>query len=209
MKRLLVMGLIPMMFMVLTSGCESEAEKHEKAIVKLQNSINKAVAEEDFVTAHQYLGDLLLLQPCPGPTYNEEERRNKLQSRQETSIRDVYLAEIRCLVAKNDEFSWNRAYMLPMEVPHGFETVQKDLYKVLFDYAMAFDNEEIEQNTKKTLSYLKGDRIIMPVSTSISGPMGEFFELVDKEDGYKLIVDEETEGWRWLMVVIGMTNIIL
>jgi hypothetical protein len=187
MKKLLFLALIPMLFVVLASGCKSECERNHKTAKKMQKSINKAVAKEDFVKAHQYLGELLLLQ-C-------------VEERQEASIRDVYLAEIRFLVAKNDESSWNRAQMLPMEVPNGFETVQKELYKSLYDYAVAFDNEEIKEKAEKALAYLEGDRMIMPVSTSISGPLGEFFEVVDSEEGYKMVVDEEKTAWRWSLTV--------
>ena len=184
MKKLLTLGLLSTLFLVLASGCKTECEKNDKTAEKLQKSINKAIIKEEFVTAHQYLGEMLLLQKC-------------VRDRQETSIRDVYLAEIRYLVSKNDEPSWNRAQMLPMEVPKGFETVQKDLYKALYDYAVAFDNEEIKEKAEKARAFLEGDRMVMPVSTTISGPMSEFFELVDKEKGYKLIVDEGKEKWGW------------
>lgn len=187
MKKMLFLGLIPMLFVVLASGCKTECEKNDNTAEKIQKSINKAVAKEDFVKAHQYLGELLLLQ-C-------------VEERQEASIRDVYLAEIRFLVAKNDESSWNRAQMLPMEVPNGFETVQKELYKSLYDYAVAFDNEEIKEKAEKALAYLEGDRMIMPVATSISGPLGEFFEVVDSEEGYKMVVDEEKTAWQWSLTL--------
>lgn len=192
MKKLLILGLIPMLFVVFASSCKYESvkrcEKNVKTAEKIQKSINKAIIKEDFITAHQYLGEILLLETC-------------VKERQEASVRDVYLAEIRYLVAKNDESSWNRAQMLPMEVPNGFETVQKELYKSLYDYAVAFDNEEIKEKAEKALAYLEGDRMIMPVSTSISGPLGEFFEVVDKEEGYKLIVDEGREEWRWKLTI--------
>ena len=121
MKKLLILGLIPILFVVFASGCKSEYEKRCKKNVKtaekIQKSINKAIIKEDFITAHQYLGEILLLETC-------------VKERQEATIRDLYLAEIRYLVAKNDESSWNRAYMLIMEVPEGFEEIKTELYEV-------------------------------------------------------------------------------
>lgn len=189
MKKLLVLGLLSLLFMVLASSCEDR--RHEKEVVKIQKNINTALTKNDFVKAHQYLGELMLLDYCC----------IDLPSRKKVSVQDVYLAEIRYLVSKNDESSWNRAQMLPMEVPNGFEKVQGDLYQALYDYAVAFDNEEVKEKVAIALAYLKGDRLIMPVSTSIAGSMGDFYEIVDKEDGYKMIVEEKGDTWQWKLTV--------
>lgn len=194
MKKLLFLGLIPMLFVVFASGCKSEHEKKLQSAEKMQKSINKVVVKEDFEKAHQYLGELLLLEP---PTRDNSNYYKSMYNKQEASIRDVYLAEIRYLVAKNDESSWNRAYMLLMEVPDMFEETQMELFKALYDYAVEFDNNSIEEKTARYLGIIKEDKMIMPITTSISGPNNKLFAVVGNEVGNKLTMDKK----QWSLTV--------
>lgn len=187
MKKLLTLGVLSVLLMVFASSCNSTTKK----IAKLQKNINTAITKNDFVTAHQYLGELLQI-----PYYNS----SHFDEVKKTSVREVYLSEIRYLVAENDESSWNRAYMLPMEVPilndyHGHDQskgIKKELYKALYDYAVEYENAEIVEKTGKKLGIIKEEKMIVPVSTSISGPNGGLFAVVAIENGNKLVWGGET-----------------
>jgi len=195
MKRLLKFGLLSMLLVMFLSSCGYIHDSREnKQTLKLQKKINAALAKDDFVAAHQYLGELLLFE-----SYYWDDRKK-------ASVRDVYLAEMRYLVSKNDESSWNRAIMLPMEVPEKYSySLKNELYRALYDYAVELDNKEIEEKTAIKLGIKTEEKnesedkivkieekMIMPVSTSIAGPNGDLFAVVGKKDGYKLVVNEKS-----------------
>lgn len=192
MKKVLYFGVLFMLLVALASSCNIEAKRHDKEILKLQKNINSALSENDFKAAHLHLGELLQI-------YD----RWDLDA-VESSVRDVYLSEMRYLVSQNDVPSWNRAYMLPMEVPY-FDKSNENrtgklitkLYRTLYDYAVEFENKEIEEKTGKKLGIIKDEKMIVPVSTSIAGPNGNYFALVVNEAGNKLVMDEES----WTLTV--------
>ena len=145
----------------------------EKRQTKLTKRIDKAVTECDFVQAHAYLNELAL---------SYKDNKYDMKNEYYPTVQKVYEAEMRYLISLDTEESWKRASLLPLEVdktiPEKSNEVSKELKKMYFEYANEFGKTELAEAAS-------GKKLIL-TSTSISGPLGSFFEVVDKEDGYKL-----------------------
>lgn len=127
---------------------------------RVENKINQAIERNDFAKAHENLNKYALL--C---NKNEENEGvigmlfklwfglGKTENEYYSVAQKVYAAEIRYLVSQNTDASWDRAYMLPMEVDQMNKTecqkVQQALYKTLLDYANELGNEEIVDRLTK------------------------------------------------------------
>ena len=166
-KWWLILGVVATVIMAAVEGIQGSHQK------KLTKRINKAVVECDFVKAHEYLDELTV-------TYKDE--RWKMEEEYYPTVQKVYEAEMRYLISLDTEESWKRASLLPLEVDKTIleksNEVSKELKKMYFEYANEFGKTELAEAAS-------GKKIIL-TSTSISGPLGSFFEVVDKEDGYKL-----------------------
>ena len=125
----------------------------ETKVSRCEKKMMAAIEQNDFAKAHKYLDKIAL--------YCEEKYFDAPAFEKDfyPDAQKLYRAELRYLISQNTDASWERAYLLPLDVDPTIESccknIQITLYKELLNFAIEYENEDIQKRVQAKLDTME------------------------------------------------------